>query len=140
MMKLARLSALIVLCSVGGCSSNEDRAEKAETSQQQTFSEEDKRIAGLLSVGSVDIDESASPQYRAALCSLALAAIEERMRGALSEEQRQAFAQAQSLYAQRARAGMSAEEERSMRDEIETAYPDESDRARFAITCLQELA
>ncbi|MCH2486333.1 MAG: hypothetical protein MK010_01120 [Erythrobacter sp.] len=125
---------------VGACSSNEAPAEKTGTSQQQTFSDEDKRIARLLSVGSDDIDESASPQYRATLCSLALQTIEERMRGALSDEQRQAFAQAQSLYDRRARTGVSAEDQQQTRDEIETAYPDESDRVRFAIGCLQDLA
>ena len=111
-----------------------------ETSQRQTFTEEDKRVARLLSVGNDEIDESASPQYRATLCSLAFQAIEERMRGALSDEQRQAFAQAQSLYDQRARAGISEEDAQLTRDEVETAYPDESDRARFAIGCLQDLA
>ena len=62
------------------------------------------------------------------------------MRGALSDEQLKAFAQAQSLYDQRARAGASAEDAQLTRDEVETAYPDESDRARFAIGCLQDLA
>ena len=139
MMKRARLSALIGLCLVSGCSSNEVPVEKTGTSQQQTFSDEDKRIARLLSVGNDAIDEFATPQYRATLCSLALEAIEERMRGALTDEQRQVFAQAQNLYDQRARVAMSAEDERLTRDEIETAYPAESDRARFAISCLQEL-
>jgi hypothetical protein len=140
MIKIAHLPALIALGMVGACSSNEAPEEKTETSQQRTFTEEDKRIARLLTVGSDEIDESASPQYRATLCSLALQAIEERMRGALSDEQRQAFAQAQSLYDQRARAGISAEDAQLTRDEVETAYPDESDRARFAIGCLQDLA
>jgi len=124
---------------VGACSSNEVPAEETETSQQQIFNDEDKRVARLLSVGREEIDKSASPEYRATLCSLALQAIEARMRGALSDEQRQAFAQAQSVYGQRARTGISAEEQKQTRDEIETAYPDESDRVRFAIGCLQDL-
>lgn len=140
MIESTRLLAMIALCMVGACSSNEAPTKNTKTSQQQTFTDEDKRIARLLSVGSDDIDESASPQYRATLCSLALQAIEERMLGVLSDEQRQAFAQAQSLYDQRARTGMSAPDQEQTRDEIETAYPDDSDRVRFAIGCLQDLA
>ena len=140
MIKIAHFPVLIALSIVGACSSSEAPEEKTETSQQRTFTEEDKRIGRLLTVGSDEIDESASPQYRATLCSLALQAIEGRMRGALSDEQLKAFAQAQSLYDQPARAGASAEDAQLTRDEVETAYPDESDRARFAIGCLQDLA
>lgn len=139
MMKYPRLSALIALSAVSACSSSEVPVEETETSQQKAFTEEDRRIARLLSVGGNDIDDSASPRYRATLCNLALQAIEERLRGALSDEQRQAFAQAQSVYDRRARAGASPEDRRLSRDEVEADYPDERDRARFAIGCLQAL-
>ena len=140
MMKFIRLSAPILLFTVSACSSREIPAENSNIRQQDAFTEEDKRIAGLLTVGSVEIDDAASPQYRATLCSFALQAIEERLRGALSDEQRQAFAQAQSIYNRRAEVGASPQDRELLRDEVEAAYPGEGDRARFAMGCLQALA
>ena len=138
-MRITGLTALIALSLTSACSSNAVPVEKTETSTPKVFSDEDKRAASLLSVGGDDIDSSASPQYRATLCRLALETIEDRMRMALSGEQREAFAQAQSVYRQRASTGFSSEEQRLTREEVEAAYPDENDRARFAIGCLQAL-
>ena len=131
--------SLVTLGVLGACSADSTPVEKTDVPQQPVFSEEDRRVARALSVGSNDLSPSLSPQFRAALCSLALEAIEERLQGSLSEEQRQAFAQAQSLYRQRARAGVSQEERRSTLSEVEASYPEQSERARFAISCLQEL-
>ena len=137
-MRYIRGFSLIALGVLGACSSDSTPVENIED-QQQVFSEDDRRVARALSVGTNDLNTSLSPQFRATLCSLALEAIEERMQGALSEAQQQAFAQAQSLYRQRARAGVSQEERRTTLSEAEASYPDQSERARFAISCLQDL-
>lgn len=138
-MRHVRWFSLVALGVLGACSADGAPAENVEGPQQRVFSEDDRRVARALSVGRNDLSTSLSPQFRATLCGLALEAIEERMQGALSAEQQQAFAQAQTLYRQRATAGLSREERRRTISEVEASYPDDGERARFAISCLQDL-
>ncbi|GAA3786603.1 hypothetical protein GCM10022600_03030 [Qipengyuania pelagi] len=139
-MKNAFLFSLIATGVLGACSAGKPATEERKVSQQKTFSAEDKRIASVLSIGNDEISSTVSPQYRATLCSLSLQAIEDGMRSTLSDEQRQAFAQAQALYDQRSAAGLSQDDRERTVEEVEAAYPNPIDRARFAIGCLQDLA
>lgn len=124
------------------CSISTDAPEQRQSAAPKIFSVEEKRIARALSIGGNDIDASAAPQYQATLCSLALAAINDRLRnsGALSAEQQQALRQAQAHFQRRSTTGLSLEERSQTRKEVETAYPEPADRARFAIGCLRDLA
>lgn len=139
-MKNAFLFSLIATGVLSACSAGNSPTEEHEVSQQKTFSAEDKRIASALSIGNDEISSTVSPQYRATVCSLSLQAIEERMRSTLSDEQRQAFAEAQALYDQRAAVGLSQDDRERTVEEVEAAYPNPIDRARFALGCLQDLA
>lgn len=132
-----------LLLALSACSAVSDVQQKQERSvKRYDFSEEDKRIARALSIGSEVHKSNAPPQYEAALCNLALATIAEQLRNSdlLSAQQLKAFEQAQSVYRRRAAAGLSPEEREKTRNDVEAAYPDHSDRARFAMGCLRELA
>ena len=109
---------------------------------QKIFSAEEQRIASALSIGTYRSDANASPQYRALLCSLALAAVRARLgdNGALSADQRAALALAQTLFERRFVKGVAPAERNRMRNDLEAAYPEPGDRARFAIRCLRDLA
>jgi hypothetical protein len=129
------------LLALSACSTSADSPQPEQATVQEHFSDEDKRIARALSLGGDDILGKATPQYEAALCSLALAAIEDSVkdRGLLSSEQRRALRQAEALYQRRAVAGLSAEELEQTRNDVEADYPEPRVRARFAIGCLRDL-
>ena len=141
MKRTARTLPLILLALVGACSPVSDQAERDELPLRTKFSDEDRRIARTLSVGSNSIRGDASPQYRAMVCNLALATIADRMRvsGVLTQEQQKAFAQAQSLYRRRSEAGLSMEERDQLQSDVEATYPNDSDRAKSAIECLRDM-
>ena len=108
----------------------------------RAFTEEDRRIARKLSVGTGSLT-TASPEGRALLCVLGLDAISEQLMasGALSPEQRRAFIEARDIYRRRAAAGYSdaaklAEAQRA----AERDFPGSGDRARLAIACLRDMA
>lgn len=130
----------VALLMLSACSDSVEATDPQSLSTQ-VFSSEDKRVANLLSIGQSNSDAEATPQYRATLCSLALAVINERVQasGALSEEQQRAFSEAQALFQRRATAGLSLEESGRTRKQIEERYPEPTDRARFAIGCLRDL-
>lgn len=142
MAKRAKILPLLVLSFLGACSASNAPSGSADTTPRRNFSAEDKRVARVLSIGGEDRSADVSPQYRAALCSLALESVQDRMQGGglLTNEQQRIFAQAQSLYKQRATIDLSPEEQEQTLSEVETAYPNQSDRVRFAIGCLRELA
>lgn len=134
------LSLLLLVMSVSsGCSSKEGSSEEIYGTGQKTFTAEDKLEAQSLSISADRTSENSSVQYRAILCSLALEAIEERMRDMLTGEQQQAFAQAQSLYSRRAKIGLSEQQHEETMREVEAAYPNQSDRSRFATSCLRKI-
>lgn len=140
---LSHFLVIALITSVSGaCSPIEKAAGDDTTSFTGDFTSEEKRIARALSIGGNDIRKAHPPQYSAILCSLALAAIEERMQSAdlLSAQQQHAFAQAKELYRNRAVAGISQEEFERTQADVENAYPDERDRSRFAIGCLRDLS
>jgi hypothetical protein len=126
---------------VGACSTSADPPEQQKSLVRQQFTDQDKRIARALSLGGDDILRKAKPQYEATLCSLALDAIEDNVKdsGILSSEQRRALKQAEAIFQLRAVTGLSAEESEQTRRAVETAYPERSTRARFAIGCLRNL-
>lgn len=140
-MKNARLCSLVAFGLLGACSSADAPEANRDMSSQKVFTADDKRIATALSIGGEDNVPDASPQYRATLCSLALESIADQMQrgGILTDEQQQAFASAQSLYSRRAAANTSSEERAQLLKDVETNYPNRSDRARFAIGCLRDL-
>lgn len=133
-------SALLWLA-LGGCSATPEHKQEPPVTKR-TFSDEDKRVARALSVGSEIQTGNVTPQYEAQLCSLALGAIAERLRdsGSLSAQQLEGFERARNVFRQRAATGLSPEEREKTRNDVEAAYPDQSDRARVAIGCLRKLA
>lgn len=141
MMKRLNLLAPVALCALTACSGTEAPTKTVAASKRQSFSAESKRVARSLSIGAERGNLKGSPQFRAALCSLALKVIEERLRQgvALSAEQERAFAQAQALYERRAAAGLTPDERQKTMSAVEAAYPEEGDRARFAIACLRDM-
>lgn len=76
------------------------------------------------------------------LCAMALDTLGTRLEdGALlSTQQRQAFTTARRVYRERATSGLTRGEQDALRHEVETSHPEPSDRARFGIGCLRELA
>lgn len=132
---------LIALSIMSGCSYEETPNSGHQVREFETFGPDDKRAAQMLSIGRQDKHGNASPQYQAALCSLALASIKDRLRegGLLTGEQQRAFSKAQILYNKRAAKGISEEESEINLTDVEAAYPNDSDRARFAIGCLRDL-
>lgn len=142
MTKRAIVFAFVVSGLLGGCSSSDPRPSNGyEVSAPQAFTEDDKRVARALSISSDDSQANVTPQYRAALCVLALKSIGELMNGGnlLSDEQQRAFTQAQSIYSRRASSGLSQIERERTFDDVEAANPNQRDRARFAIGCLRDL-
>jgi hypothetical protein len=141
-MRTARFFPLISLSVLSACYAANSQADQTKVTEQRAFAPEDKRVARVLSIGGQESTVNDSPQYGATLCKLALETIESRMNGGgiLTDEQQRIFAQAQSLYRQRASAGVSRETQEQTQNEVETAYPNEGDRARFAIGCLRDLA
>lgn len=140
-MKNARLCSLVAFGLMGACSSADVPKANGDMSYQKEFTADDKRVAKVLSIGGEDSIPDASPQYRATLCSLALESIADRMlgEGILTNEQQEAFTSAQSLYSRRAAANASVEERAQLVSDVETSYPNRSERARFAIGCLRDL-
>ena len=141
-MKNACLLSLAAFGLLSACSADKTSKANGDMLNGQAFTAADKRVARTLSIGGEDSIPNASPQYRAALCSLALESIADRMRGGaiLTDEQQRAFAQAQSLYTRRAAAGVSREEREQLLSDVEVSYPNQSDRAKFAIRCLRDLS
>lgn len=137
-MKIRNFSA-IALMVLSACSSDEMRDEAADNPLQHSPSDEEKRAVRALLIANNQIDATATPQYRATLCRLALEAIEGQMRSALSDEQLLAFAQAKSVYERRAAVDASNAEQSQTKRDVEAAYPEQSERARFAIGCLEGL-
>lgn len=139
-MKIPGVGSLMVVLLLGACSAR-DVPQKQGTPVQKTFTAEDRRVARALLIGGEGSAPNASPQYRAVLCSVALETVADRMRGKgiLTAEQERVFAQAQSIYARRSSAGRSVEEREALLKEVRDRYPDEGDRAPFAIGCLYDL-
>lgn len=139
---VARLFALITPALLSACSGTEAPADKPEMQQQEAFTAEDVRVARALSISGETVKVDGSPQYRAALCSLGLEAIEDRILSGnmLTREQQRAFAQAQSVYRQRAAAGLDQEGQEKVLADVVSAYPNQGDRARFVAGCLRDLA
>ena len=123
------------------CSVSDSQQEQEQSLTRQEFTAEDKRVARVLSIRDQTASRGATPQYTAALCSLALAVIGDRLAESdlLSSQQTEGLKQAQDLYRRRATAGLSDQERKKMRSDIEAAHPEPSDRARFAIGCLRDL-
>lgn len=130
---------LIVL--LAACSVESETVQNEVYSQDKSFSDEDKRIARALSLGDAGNVGTGTPQYQATLCLLALNSIEDRLleSGILTVEQQRAFSKARDLYGRRSKTGVSKDaQEKNLRD-VEAAYPDAANRARFAIGCLRDL-
>ena len=108
---------------------------------QRTFSEEDRRIAQLLSLGKSEISETSSPQAYAMLCMMALDALAERMKSGdlLTADQERGFIEAQAVFRQRATKGLAENEQVALRNGVKAAHPEPHTRARFAIGCLRDL-
>lgn len=137
--RLCLLSATTI--ALTACSVSDSQQEQKQSLTQQEFSAEDKRVASVLSIRDQTANRSVTPQYTAALCSLALAAIGDRLAESdlMSSEEIKGLKQAQDLYRRRATAGQSAQEREKIRSDIEAAHPEPSDRAQFAIGCLRDL-
>ena len=130
------------LVALGACSGLDD-TEIVEDSIKppSEFSAEHKRAALALSIGSDELTDPQDEEYKLVLCSVALEAIQEKIKesGLLTPEQQQAFDQARKSYEQRAVQGANPAEVAQTRSEIESLYPEVSDRARFAVGCLRDL-
>ena len=122
------------------CSAATD-VEEQQPSQAE-FSAEDKRVAQALSIGRNVERADATPQYEAMLCNLALEAIGERLENTdlLTSEQIEVFEKAKAIYQNRAGVGLTTEEREKTQSDVEAAYPEAKDRARFAMRCLRDLA
>lgn len=142
MNNIARLFALITPTLLNACSGAEEPADKPEVQQQEAVTAEDIRVARSLSISGETVKVDGSPQYRAALCSLGLEAIQDRILSGnmLTREQQRAFAQAQSVYKERAAAGLDQEGQERVLADVVSAYPNQVDRARFVAGCLRDLA
>lgn len=140
-MKKSHYMTLVALSVLSACSGPEGSKVESDLKEAETFGPEERQVARRLSIGSQNLDSNSSVQYQAALCSLALSSIQTRLRegGLLSAEEQRAFAQAQSLYRQRAAVGISDEQREKILTDIKVAYPNQSDLARFAIGCLRDL-
>ena len=121
------------------CSAATD-VEEQQPSQAE-FRAEEKRVAQALSIGRNVERTDATPQYEAMLCNLALEAIGERLENTdlLTSEQIEVFEKAKAIYQNRASVGLTTEESEKTRNDVEAAYPQTKDRARFAIGCLRDL-
>lgn len=130
---------VLTACSV----SEKDQVQEQElfpTSHE--FSAEDKRVARVLSLGNEIARDNSTPQYKAVLCTLALAEIKDRMgeSNLMSSQQSEAFAKVQNVYRRRASVGLSGQEREKLRSDVEADHPEQRERARFAIGCLRDLA
>jgi hypothetical protein len=128
---------------LGACAPARPAPEQgSERGAERQFSAEEKAIARSLSLGAVALKEEITPAYRAALCELTLASVQEQIAtsGMLTDEQQRAFSQAQAMYRQRAKIGLSQDQAREVRAQVVRDFPDPSARARFVVECLRELA
>ncbi|KNH02776.1 hypothetical protein J121_1187 [Qipengyuania citrea LAMA 915] len=98
-------------------------------------------MAQALSIGRNVERADATPQYEAMLCNLALEAIGERLENTdlLTSEQIKVFEKAKAIYQNGAGVGLTTEEREKTRSDVEAAYPEAKDRARFAMGCLRDL-
>jgi hypothetical protein len=98
-------------------------------------------VAQALSIGRNVERVDTTPQYEAMLCNLALEAIGDRLENTdlLTSEQIEVFERAKALYRDRAGVGLTTEEREKTRNDVEAAYPETKDRARFAMGCLRDL-
>ncbi|NTZ43412.1 hypothetical protein G7A66_10030 [Altererythrobacter sp. SALINAS58] len=131
-----------MIIALSACSLAEPEVEEPGFTATKTFSQGDKEIAKVLSIGSSNLEVAAGPYQKALLCELAVQTITNQLSSgeALAGEQRTALKQVQAIYSQRVSA--SGEDEAQInrdRREIELAYPDVKQRARLAIGCLREL-
>lgn len=127
---------------VTACSGSAEPAPLRDKPAPRTFSAEEQRIARKLSIGNNTI-EAVSPENRAVLCALGLESIAGQLQasGALSPKQLRVFAQARNTYRRRAEQGYPSDAALAeARRKAATDFPERSDRARIAISCLRELA
>jgi hypothetical protein len=132
---LASAAILMLTACSAATDIQEQQPSKAE------FSAEDKRVAQALSIGRNVERVDTTPQYEAMLCNLALEAIGDRLENTdlLTSEQIEVFERAKALYRDRAGVGLTTEEREKTRNDVEAAYPETKDRARFAMGCLRDL-
>ena len=132
----------LATCSPHGTASNDER----NVSQKQ-FSAEDKRAALALSIGQQSALVTAqSPYQRALLCVVSMDALSKRILGAtgLTEPQREALALAGRHFEAQLRtvakdAGKSDGNVKTDLEQTVRDHPDESENARVAIACQQQL-
>jgi hypothetical protein len=134
--------------SVLGCTqASDDPGVAAAREKPASFTEEDKRAAMALSIGSgVDPGGNTSPYEQALRCSLAFRELSTRFAdlGAAAEQQGRAMAQAEAMFDQRleraaAQAGRSARQIADDRAKLDAELPEGTERARIAIACIREL-
>lgn len=116
-------------------------------SDERVFSDDDRRAALALSLSrSGAVAAQTNPYEQAVQCSLAIKFIVNRFGTAAigNPEVIEALEKAQRIYADRAAASRSAQEDVSAEDNGDArpgeAIQDPADRARVALACLQDLA
>ncbi len=146
MVASTRASAFVIVSAIavflGACSRGADDAgtvQKVENPVQ--FSAADKRIAAKLSIGENQLEKVETPLDRALICDVALAALEERLRdsGILDAAQQTMLASLRQRYRNDARiAGGATADLDAAQENVKNTYPDESERARLAVSCLRQ--
>lgn len=124
---------------VASCSRSEPETMKDQASIPEEASLEEKRIARTLSIAQETTSVDKSPQFKAAACSLSIAAIETTLQNVLKADQRKLLSRAREIFDRRAAAGHAEEDRLQVIEEAEQAYPTDSDRARLAAACIRDL-
>lgn len=145
LIKKFRLCVFVATLSftVAGCADEGPRNGSAsDIEEQKIFDEADREIAAKLSIGGNQLEKAETPLAKAVMCELALATLQDRLRasGAINAEQLAAFEQIRESYRESAQqAAGSSEGLAAARRDVETAYPDESERTRLGVACLRNL-
>lgn len=137
-----RMALCALALSLSACSNSADKQAQGRLVQPNAgFTEEDKRIAQLLSVSGDALRSGQTPEFQALACSAALTTLQQKAVDGqmLSDEQEAVLRRFQGEYYRRATASLSGDEIAKLQQEVDAEYPEQSDRARLAIGCIRDI-